>query len=66
MWVGGDSWRRRSRSAALTIGQTSAADPRERRVVAMLRAVTPRPIWLMARLAAKFLYAITIFILNQE
>jgi len=44
-------------SAALVIGQTSAAMPLARSTLAVLSAATPSPMWLMFRLAAKFLYA---------
>src|SRR5580704_420758 len=48
--------RRRVRnSAALVIAQTSAVTPIARRLFAVLSAVTPNPIWLIARFAAKFL-----------
>src|SRR5579863_5773743 len=44
--------RRARNSAALVIAQTSAIIPAARRHFAVLSAVTPNPIWLMARLAA--------------
>ena len=42
-------------SAALVTGQTSAPIPASRRTLAEFSEVTPSPMWLIARLAAKFL-----------
>src|SRR5579872_1492978 len=54
-WDASASFRRVRNSPALVIAQTSDTIPAVRRHFAVLRAVTPNPIWLMARLAAKFL-----------
>jgi hypothetical protein len=45
------------KSAAWTMGQTSAVTPLARRVLAVFNAATPSPMWLMFLPAAKFLYA---------